>query len=122
MESNPRPSELSAAKQYSENIKRILLDYQYIDAVTKFDNASHNDQIVQYFSIIGMNDPDILHSVMTIKEMIQGGYCLNGDDLDNSGVLTGNRPFIAKTKEEDEVEEEKESWRASTTRDTAVGA
>jgi ribosomal protein S8 len=62
------------AKKYSENIKKILLDYQYIEAVCKFDNMNHNDQLVLYFSLIGMDDPDIVHSIMTIKEMVYSKY------------------------------------------------
>lgn len=75
------------------------MDYQYIEAVSKFDNLNHNDQLVQYFSIIGMDDPDILHSMMSIKEMIYMKYEINEhtDDIaNNSGILTGDRPYIKR--------------------------
>jgi hypothetical protein len=89
--------EYNTRTTYSDNIKKILLDYQYIEAVSKFDLASNNDQIVQYFSILGMNDPDILHSIMAVKEMIYCRYCLNDDqDVENSGVLYGERPYFAE--------------------------
>lgn len=49
---------------------------------------------------MGMEDADIVHSVMTVKEMISCGYQLNGslhDDLvSNEGVLTGDRSFFAE--------------------------
>jgi len=47
--------------------------------------------------MVGMEDPDIVHSMMSVKEMIFKNYQLNAytDDIaNNSGVLTGNRPFI----------------------------
>lgn len=45
-----------------------------------------------------MEDSDIAHTIMTVKEMIHSGYQLNGSTdhiSNNSGVLTGNRPFFA---------------------------
>ena len=77
-------------KQYSQNMKKILLDYQYIDAVQKLDVANYNAQIVQYFSIVGMDDPDITHSLMSVKEMIHAKYELNNiDQFNNDEILTG---------------------------------
>jgi len=77
-------------KQYSQNMKKILLDYQYIDAVQKLDAANYNEQIVQYFSIVGMDDPDITHSLMSVKEMIHAKYELNNiDQFNNDEILTG---------------------------------
>ena len=77
-------------KQYSQNMKKILLDYQYIDAVQKLDVANYNEQIVQYFSIVGMDDPDITHSLMSVKEMIHAKYEFNNiDQFNNDEILTG---------------------------------
>ena len=46
--------------------------------------------------MIGMDDADIAHSIMTVKEMEHKGYGLNGkvDVMSNDGILTGDRPFI----------------------------
>jgi hypothetical protein len=48
--------------------------------------------------MIGMNDPDILHSICSVKEMIYSGYSLNDHQEDaiveNSGVLSGKTPYI----------------------------
>jgi hypothetical protein len=45
-----------------------------------------------------MDDADIFHSIMTVKEMINCNYGLNDwqhdDIINNSGVLTGDRIFI----------------------------
>jgi hypothetical protein len=51
-----------------------------------------------------MDDADIGHTIMTVKDMIYSGYQLkesaNGDIL-NSGILTGEMPYIYdKTKHE----------------------
>ena len=47
-----------------------------------------------------MEDADIFHSIMTVKEMIFCNYGLNewqqDDVINNSGVLTGERPFVAQ--------------------------
>jgi len=47
-----------------------------------------------------MEDADIVHTIMTIKEMIYCKYGLNewqrDDVINNSGVLIGDRPFIAQ--------------------------
>ena len=55
---------------------------------------------MSYFCTLGMDDADIFHSIMTVKEMIHCGYGLNtwqhDDVINNSGVLTGDRPFIDK--------------------------
>ena len=86
------------ARLYQQNIKKILLDYQYIEAISKFDNACMHEHIVQYFTILGMHDPDIVHSIMTIKEMIYCNYSLNDyqddDILQNSGILRGERKYF----------------------------
>ena len=54
--------------------------------------------MVSYFCTIGMEDADIVHTIMTIKEMIFCDYCLNDfqyDDLvSNSGVLSADRPYM----------------------------
>jgi hypothetical protein len=45
-----------------------------------------------------MDDADILHSIMSVKEMISIGYTLNAnhncDISNNCGLLSGNQPFI----------------------------
>jgi hypothetical protein len=87
------------ARKYKMNIRKILLDYQYIEAVVNHDIAHHNDQSIQYFSLVGMDDADIAHSLMSVKEMIYSGYQLNGykDDIaNNAGVLSGSRPYIVE--------------------------
>ena len=58
-------------------IKEFVLGHDFADALQKFDNANNHDQLVQYFATIGMDDADIVHSIMTVKEMIKCGYCLN---------------------------------------------
>jgi len=46
---------------------------------------------------VGMDDADIGHSIMTVKDMIYSGYDLkessNGDII-NSGILRGEMPYI----------------------------
>lgn len=77
-------------KQYSYNMKKILLDYVYVDSVHKLDTANYNEQIVQYFSIVGMDDPDIAHSLMSVKEMIHCKYEVNSSEqFNNDEILTG---------------------------------
>lgn len=97
-EARNNEQDMDQARQYQQNIKKILLDYQYIEAISKFDNACMHEHIVQYFTILGMHDPDIVHSLMTIKEMIYSGYCLNDyhsdDILHNSGILKGERVYF----------------------------
>lgn len=39
----------------------------------------HDGQIVSYFAIMGMEDSDIIHTVMAVKEMINAGYALNSE-------------------------------------------
>ena len=79
-------------------IKDFVLGHDFADALQKFDNANNHDQLVQYFATIGMDDADTVHSIMTVKEMIKCGYCLNdyqsNEDVSNHGILTGDRPFI----------------------------
>lgn len=52
--------------------------------------------------MVGMDDADALHTVMSVKEMIYCGYGLNEHQMDakitNHGILTGDRPFIGDTR------------------------
>lgn len=61
------------------------------------DNA-----LAQYFATIGMEDADIVYTVMAVKEMIHYGYELNDaqfDDLIANGViLDGELPFCKEQK------------------------
>jgi hypothetical protein len=69
------------------------MNFSYIDRMQRFDEKRGKDQLVSYFCTVGMQDHDIIHTLMTIKEMINSGYGLNewqdDDLLNNSGVLTG---------------------------------
>lgn len=53
---------------------------------------------MSYFCTIGMEDADIVHTIMTVKEMIHCDYQLNAflhDELQsNQGILTGERSFF----------------------------
>ena len=45
-----------------------------------------------------MEDSDIVHTIMAVKEMLYCGYRLNPDQADdlvaNAGILTGDMPYI----------------------------
>lgn len=44
-----------------------------------------------------MDDPDIAHTILTVKEMICFKYELNNNKdpiTNNSGILTGDRPYL----------------------------
>ena len=44
-----------------------------------------------------MDDADIAHSIMTVKEMEYKRYGLNEkyNEMSNHGILTGDRPYIS---------------------------
>lgn len=44
-----------------------------------------------------MDDADIAHSIMTVKEMEYKGYGLNDkfNEMSNHGILSGERPYIS---------------------------
>ena len=75
-----------------------MLGSRYAEALQKFDQARGHDQLVSYFCTIGMEDADIVHSIMSVKEMIFCDYQLNEsqhDELEsNYGILTGDRSFF----------------------------
>lgn len=81
------------------SLRKVVLGSRYAEALQKFDQARGHDQLVSYFCSIGMEDADIVHSIMTVKEMIHCDYGLNDfqhDDLvSNAGVLDGDRPFMS---------------------------
>jgi hypothetical protein len=56
------------------------------------------EQLVSYYCSVGMRESDIIHSLMTVKEMIYCGYQLNeylfDDMVNNSKILTGEREFF----------------------------
>lgn len=79
--------------------RRAILGSRYAESLLKYDLSRGHDQLINYFCIVGMEDADILHSIMTVKEMIHCNYQLNSylhDDLvSNDGILTGDRAYFA---------------------------
>ena len=65
-----------------------------------YDSKPENESLATYYCDIGLDDADVLYSLMAIKEMEFCGYGLNEMDecsiLNNSGILVGNRKFISK--------------------------
>ena len=81
------------------SMRRTILGSRYAEALLKHDLSRGHDQLINYFCIVGMEDADILHSIMTVKEMIYCNYQLNSflyDDLvSNEGILTGDMAFFS---------------------------
>jgi len=76
----------------------VVIDYEYYDLVQRIDQMRGQEQLVSYYCSIGMREADIIHSVMTTKEMLHCGYSLNeylfDEKVNNSQILTGERRFF----------------------------
>ena len=67
------------------------MDYDYVELMKNWDVQSReNDQLASYFCTIGMQDTDIMHTIMAVKEMIYCNYVVDSE-IDNSEILTGSR-------------------------------
>ena len=49
--------------------RKVLIDEEYLKSLHKFDSDRGNDLLISYFCTIGMDEDDILHNIMNIKEL-----------------------------------------------------
>ena len=86
--------------------RHLIFDKEYCGQMTKLDvrGGLHDGQLVSYFTIMGMEDSDIVHTVMAVKEMLHAGYKLNDQQYDdlvsNAGILNGDVPYLRDDREQ----------------------
>lgn len=74
-----------------ESLKKIVMDYEYVELIKNWDLQNRDsDELASYFCTIGMQDTDIIHTIMAVKEMIACEYVIDAE-IDNSQILTGER-------------------------------
>ena len=53
----------------ANKIQQVLIDDEYLEKLHEFDKDRGNDLLISYFCTIGMDEDDIMHNIMNIKEI-----------------------------------------------------
>jgi hypothetical protein len=80
-------------------LRHLTLSEDYSRELNKLEQRGNleDNPLALYFATVGMDDADIAHSIMAVKEMIHYGYELNDAQFDeliaNGVILDGELPF-----------------------------